>query len=123
MNSGSKGASSGGRQRTQSLLVVAEVALTVVLLASAGLLLRSLAKAASVDPGFEPSRILAFQVSLPDVSYESREKRLAFTGDLLDSPSRAARRGRRGHRHGDSVRRRRLRRVLLSRGPHRQRRR
>jgi predicted permease len=83
MNSGSKGASSGGRQRTQSLLVVAEVALTVVLLASAGLLLRSLAKAASVDPGFEPSRILAFQVSLPDVSYESREKRLTFTGDLL----------------------------------------
>ncbi len=83
MNTGSKGASSGGRQRTQSLLVVAEVALTVVLLASAGLLLRSLAKAASVDPGFAPSRILAFQVSLPDVSYESREKRLAFTGDLL----------------------------------------
>jgi predicted permease len=83
MNSGSKGASSGGRQRTQSLLVVAEVALTVVLLASAGLLLRSLANAASVDPGFAPSRILAFQVSLPDVSYESREKRLAFTGELL----------------------------------------
>jgi predicted permease len=83
MTSGSKGASSGGRQRTQSLLVVAEVALTVVLLASAGLLLRSLAKAASVDPGFEPSRILAFQLSLPDVSYESKEKRLAFTGDLL----------------------------------------
>jgi putative ABC transport system permease protein len=83
MNSGSKGASSGGRQRTQSLLVVAEVALTVVLLASAGLLLRSLAKAAAVDPGFQPSRILAFQVSLPDVSYESREKRLAFTSDLL----------------------------------------
>ena len=83
MNSGSKGASSGGRQRTQSLLVVAEVALTVVLLASAGLLLRSLAKAAAGDPGFEPSRILAFQLSLPDISYESREKRLAFTGELL----------------------------------------
>jgi predicted permease len=83
MNSGSKGASSGGRQRTQSLLVVAEVALTVVLLASAGLLLRSLARAASVDPGFEPSRILAFQVSLPDVSYESAEKRLTFAGELL----------------------------------------
>jgi predicted permease len=83
MSSGSKGASAGGRQRTQSLLVVAEVALTVVLLASAGLLLRSLAKAAAVDPGFVPSRVLAFQVSLPDVSYESREKRLAFTGELL----------------------------------------
>ena len=83
MNTGSKGATSGGRQRTQSLLVVAEVALTVVLLASAGLLLRSLAKAASVDPGFEPSRVLTFQVSLPDVSYTSAEKRLAFATDLL----------------------------------------
>ena len=83
MNSGSKGASSGGRQRTQSLLIIAEVALTVVLLASAGLLLRSLANAASADPGFEPSRVLAFQVSLPDVSYTTLEKRLAFTRALL----------------------------------------
>jgi predicted permease len=83
MNSGSKGATSGGRQRTQSLLVVAEVALTVVLLASAGLLFRSLAKAASVDPGFEPSRVLAFWVSLPDVSYTSPEKRLAFATNLV----------------------------------------
>ena len=123
MNSGSKGASSGGRQRTQSLLVVAEVALTVVLLASAGLLLRSLAKAASVDPGFEPSRILAFQVSLPDVSYESREKRLAFTGDLLarlralpgvEGAGTAMAIPFIGGGYG---------RVLLSRGPHRQRRR
>jgi predicted permease len=83
MNSGSKGAASGGRQRTQSLLIVGEVALTVVLLASAGLLLRSLANAASEDPGFEPSRVLAFDLSLPDVSYASGEKRLAFSSALL----------------------------------------
>jgi predicted permease len=83
MSSGSKGAAIGGRQRTQSLLVVAEVALTVVLLASAGLLLRSLAKAASVDPGFDPSRVLTFEVSLPEVAYTSPEKRLAFAGELV----------------------------------------
>jgi predicted permease len=83
MNNGSRSATSGGRQRTQSLLVVAEVALTVVLLASAGLLLRSLAKAASVDPGFEPARVLTFEVSLPDVSYTSPEKRLAFANQLV----------------------------------------
>jgi predicted permease len=83
MNTGSKGAGSGGRQRTQSTLVVAEVALTVVLLASAGLLLRSLAKTASADPGFEPARVLAFEVSLPAASYASGEKRLAFSADLL----------------------------------------
>jgi predicted permease len=83
MNTGSKGVASLGRQRTQSLLVVAEVALTVVLLASAGLLLRSLARTASADPGFEPARVLAFDVSLPDASYASREQRLAFRTELI----------------------------------------
>jgi predicted permease len=83
MNTGSKGAGAGGRQRTQSLLVIAEVALTVVLLASAGLLLRSLARTASADPGFEPARVLAFDLSLPNASYGSREKRLAFSTALL----------------------------------------
>jgi predicted permease len=83
MNTGSKGVGSGGRQRTQSVLVVAEVALTVILLASAGLLLRSLARTASADPGFEPARVLAFDLALPEVSYASREKRFAFSTDLL----------------------------------------
>ena len=83
MNTGSKGAGSSGRQRTRSTLVIAEVALTVILLASAGLLLRSLARAAAADPGFEPARVLAFDLSLPDVSYTSREKRLLFTTELL----------------------------------------
>jgi predicted permease len=84
MNSGSKGVTGGGRPRAQSMLVAAEVALTVVLLASAGLLLRSLSNAASADPGFEPARVLAFDVSLPDVSYTSRERRLAFASDLVN---------------------------------------
>ena len=82
-NTGSKGAGTGGRQRTRSTLVIAEVALTVILLASAGLLLRSLAQAASTDPGFEPARVLAFDVSLPEVSYTSREKRLVFATELV----------------------------------------
>jgi predicted permease len=60
------------------------VALTVVLLASAGLLLRSLSKTASVDPGFDLARTLAFDVSLPDVTYTSREKRLAFADELVE---------------------------------------
>ena len=83
MNTGSKGAGAGGRQRTRSMLVVAEVALTVILLASAGLLLRSLARTAAADPGFEPARVLAFDLSLPDVSYTSRDKRLLFATELV----------------------------------------
>jgi predicted permease len=83
LNTGSKGAPSGASHRTQSLIVVAEVAFTVILLASAGLLLRSLAVTASSDPGFDPGRVLAFDVSLPDASYPTREKRLAFATELV----------------------------------------
>ena len=81
---GGRGGTGAGRRRTQALLVIAEVALTVVLLTSAGLLLRSLVNASSVDPGFDPTRVLAFEVSLPDASYGSREKRLAFATELVE---------------------------------------
>ncbi len=84
MNTGNKGGGSSGGPRTQSALAAAEVALTVVLLASAGLLMRSLANAASADPGFEPARVLAFEVSLPQASYGTRERRLAFSTHLLN---------------------------------------
>lgn len=73
----------GARHRTQSLLVAGEIALTVVLLVSAGLLLRSLAKVGGVDPGFDPERVLAFEFSLPDARYGSPAARLAFSRELL----------------------------------------
>jgi predicted permease len=83
LKNGGRSATAGGRRRTQATLIVAEVALTAVLLSSAGLLLRSLANAASIDPGFDPSRVLAIDLSLPKASYESTEKRLAFTSALM----------------------------------------
>jgi len=81
LKNGGKSATAG-RQRAQSALVIAEVALTVVLLSAAGLLMRSLANTATSDPGFEPSRVLAFDVSLPAASYRTNEKRMAFWNDL-----------------------------------------
>jgi len=57
--------SSGARHRTQSAFIVVEVALAVVLLAAAGLMIRSLAGLWSVDPGFDPHRVLAFRSSWP----------------------------------------------------------
>jgi len=56
-------------KRTRSSLVAAQVALTTVLLAGAGLMARSLAGMLAVDPGFNPNRVLTFAVSLPTGGY------------------------------------------------------
>jgi predicted permease len=57
--------SSGTRHKTQRILVVVEMALAVVLLVGAGLMIRSLAKIWSVNPGFDPSQVLTFDLSSP----------------------------------------------------------
>jgi predicted permease len=56
---------SGGRSRAQSALVIVEMAMALVLLVGAGLMLRSLGRLWSVNPGFNPKNVLFFQVSLP----------------------------------------------------------
>lgn len=62
----------------RSGLVVAELALCMVLLASAGLLLKSVARMRSVDPGFEPGHLLTFQFRLPPARYPVADQRAAF---------------------------------------------
>ena len=57
--------SSGSRHRTQSTFVVVEMALALILLAGAGLMIRSLARLWSVDPGFDSHSVLAARVSFP----------------------------------------------------------
>lgn len=57
--------STGTHHRTQSAFVIVEMALAVVLLAGAGLTIRSLAKLWSVSPGFDPHRVLEFSSSFP----------------------------------------------------------
>ncbi len=64
LKQGGRGAS-GTRHRMQSVFVVAEMALAVVLLIGAGLTIRSLATLWSVDPGFKPHNVLTFGLSLP----------------------------------------------------------
>ena len=55
----------GGRRQLQSLVVAAEVALSIVLLVGAGLMLRSFAALLRVDPGYNPEHAITFSLSLP----------------------------------------------------------
>lgn len=56
------------RYRARGVLVLAQIVLTMVLLVSAGLLIRSFLALAGTDPGYDASRLLAFQVSIPSGS-------------------------------------------------------
>jgi predicted permease len=56
---------SGARHRVQSVFVVIEMAMALVLLIGAGLMIRSLVRLWNVDPGFDPHNVLRFSVALP----------------------------------------------------------
>ena len=73
---GSGGNVAGEHSRSQSILIVGEAALVVVLLAGAGLLIRSYINVASVDTGFSPSTVTV-NIGL-DERYSQQQQRRAF---------------------------------------------
>ena len=81
LKSGGQTGAKGGRNRLRSALVISEVATVVVLLAGAGLLVRSFIKLEQVPVGFS-STTLSMKISLPD-SYSKPEQRHAFFRTLL----------------------------------------
>ena len=75
---------SGGGNRTRSALVIAEVALSLVLLAGAGLLSATLLRLQGVDPGFDSHNVLTAGTSLPDTKYKTDAQQAAFYDLVLD---------------------------------------
>ncbi len=75
---------SGARQRLRRLLVVSEIALAVVLAVGCGLLLRSLGSLQRVDLGFEPERLLTFQLFLPAARYDASSDVAATYVRIID---------------------------------------
>jgi putative ABC transport system permease protein len=73
------------RQRVRRLLVVGEVALTLVLLAGAGLLLKSFHKLRNVDPGFAAERLLTLELALPASRYSDPSQVVSFYRGFLES--------------------------------------
>jgi putative ABC transport system permease protein len=66
LKEGARG-STGAHHRTQRAFVVVEMALAIVLLAGAGLMIRSLAKLWNMDPGFDPDHVMLFSTSFPPI--------------------------------------------------------
>ena len=69
--------------RLRSVLVVSEVALSLVLLIGAGLMVRSFVEMLRADLGIKPENVLALQISLSRESYEDKSKKIAFYEQLL----------------------------------------
>ncbi len=79
------GSGGGGSRRgiLRNSLVVAEVALSLVLLVGAGLMIRTLFTQLAVDFGFQPERLLTMRIPLPEKHYQDAVRRNAFFQELL----------------------------------------
>ena len=76
--SGQSTTASASRGRLRGFLIVAEVALSLLLLVGAGLLIKSFQRLLGVDPGFHSERVLTVRVSLPQIRYDQPDKIRTF---------------------------------------------
>jgi putative ABC transport system permease protein len=74
----------GSANRTRSALVIAEVALSLILLAGAGLLSATLIRLQHVDPGFKSTNVLTAGLSLPDAKYKTSRQQAQLYDNVID---------------------------------------
>jgi predicted permease len=83
LREGGRGATNGrARLRWRQLLVAAEIALAVVLVAGAGLMIRTVRNLLTIDPGFRPDGVLTMRVSTPSMWYPDSIRVVAFWDDV-----------------------------------------
>jgi putative ABC transport system permease protein len=84
LKDGGRGGSEGAaRHRVRNILVVAEVAVSLLLLVGAGLLVKSFLNLRQAELGFEPDRVLTMRLALPEARYKENAKIENFFNDLL----------------------------------------
>jgi putative ABC transport system permease protein len=79
----SRGSSDSGSSKTRGLLVVSEVALSLVLLVGAGLMVRTLRELSNVKPGFDPNSLLTMTVSIPANKFATPTAYISFFERVL----------------------------------------
>jgi putative ABC transport system permease protein len=77
------GSGGGQKQRLRNVLVAVEVAVSVVLLISSGLLIRAVWRIQSIDPGFAPERVVSMRTVLPRPKYDATLRRVQFYNRVL----------------------------------------
>jgi putative ABC transport system permease protein len=85
LHEGGRGGTSAQRRLLAKGLVVAEVALALVMLAGAGILVRTFAEAQQLEAGIRTDNILVFSLDLPPERYGEPERRSAFSSELRES--------------------------------------
>ncbi len=84
LKEGGRDTAAGNRgNRIRSLLVIAEVAITLILLVGAGLLINSFLRLRRIDTGFRTDNLLTMRIDLPMLKYSEPEQRTAFYTELL----------------------------------------
>jgi putative ABC transport system permease protein len=83
LKDGGRGSTPASARTTRRLLVVSEIALAVALTSGAALMIRSFMRLMHVDPGFDASRSVSMQISLPGARYDTPDKAIGFFEALL----------------------------------------
>jgi len=84
LKEGGRSDASGAGSFTRRILIVAEVALSLMLLVGAGVMLRSLHNLRNVDAGFNPQRVLKVEINLPETRYTKPPQIRAFFDTLVE---------------------------------------
>jgi predicted permease len=84
LKQGTRTSSDAGGNRTRGMLVVSEVALSLMLLVGAGLLIRTLWALRKVDPGFDPHNVVAVIPSVSRTTFPQPTQEIAFYQQLAD---------------------------------------
>jgi putative ABC transport system permease protein len=83
LKEGGRGTQAPGRRRTRSVLVIAEIGVSIVLLVGAGLMVKGFRNLATMKPGFEPRDVVTFTVALPGEKYRESYQRVNFYSEML----------------------------------------